>query len=170
MRGWLKRLRGILGLGVVGGAVGALFGGLLGLGLSLLGFGIIDWLTLESGAALGGIFGAFAASGAGLLLTAFGSRQTLEELSPGRVGAFGAVLGFLAPPIFVFLNTGSFWGPGAGPLGLIAAIATISGVLGGALGSGLVLTAQRAPSGELAHERAGALGSGETADGVVQSR
>ena len=161
---WLKRLRGVLGLGVVGGAVGALFGGLVWFVTSVLGLGSIAFDPLGLAAAVWGVFGAFAASGAGLLLTALGSRQTLEELSPWRVGAFGAVMGFLAPPIFVFLNTGSFWGPGAGPFAVIATIATISGVLGGALGSGLVLTAQRAPSEELAHERAGALGAGETAD------
>ena len=156
---WLKRLRGILGLGVVGGAVGALFGGLWWFGSSVLGIGSIVFGTLGWTAARWGGFGAFAASGAGLLLTALGSRQTLEELSPWRVGAFGALMGFLAPPAFVFLMTGSFWGP---TVGLVAAI---SGVFGGALGSGLVLTAQHAPSEELARGRASAIGSGDPADG-----
>ena len=164
MGAWLKRLRGVLGLGVVGGAVGALFGGLFWFVSLFLGWGI-DYWTLGLAAAVWGGFGAFAASGAGLLLTALGSRQILEELSHWRVGAFGAVMGFLAPPILVFLNTGSFWGPGVGPVGLIATIATISGVLGAGLGSGLVLTAQRAPYEELARRPSGALGSGETAEG-----
>lgn len=86
-------------------------------------------------------------------------------MSHWRVGAFGAVLGFLGPPAFVFLNTGKFWGPGAGPFGVIAAITTISCVLGAGLGSGLVMAAQRAPSKELASGQLGALGSGDTAEG-----
>ena len=162
---WLKRLRGVLGLGVVGGAVGALFGGLMWFGSSVLGLGSIVFEPLGLSAAVWGVFGAFAASGAGLLLTTLGSRQTLEELSHWRVGAFGAVMGFLAPPIFVFLNTGSFWGPGAGPFAVVATITAISTLLGAGIGSGLVLTAQRAPSQELASGRLGALGSGESAEG-----
>ncbi len=161
MGGWLKRLRGVLGLGVVGGAAGALFGGLWWFGSSVLGLGGIDFGTLGGTAALWGGFGAFAASGAGVLLTARGSRQTLEELSPWRVGAFGVVTGFLAPPAYIFLMTGGggFWNPTVG------LVVTISGVLGGALGSGLVLTAKRAPPELLARGRAGPLGSGERADG-----
>ncbi len=157
---WLKRLRGVLGLGVLGGAAGALFGALWWFGSSVLGLGGIVFGPLGWTAALWGGFGAFAASGAGLLLTALGSRQTLEELSPWRVGAFGTLMGFLAPPAYVFLMTGGyFWDP---TVGLVAAI---SGVLGGALGSGLVLTAKRAPSELPARGQTHALGSGETTDG-----
>jgi hypothetical protein len=62
MRGWLKRLRGILGLGVVGGVVGALVGGLWWFGTSLLGSDFTLG-TLGTAAALWGGFGAFAAGG-----------------------------------------------------------------------------------------------------------
>ena len=159
MASWLKRLRGILGLGAFGGAAGALFGGLWWLGSSVLGLGGIVFGPLGWTVALWGGFGAFAASGAGLLLTALGSRQTLEQLSPLRVGAFGLVMGFLAPPAYVFLMTGVFWGP------TLSIVATISGVLGGALGSGLVLAAKRAPLDLPTGGQARVLGSGGNAGG-----
>lgn len=76
MRRWLKRLRGILGLGVMGGVVGALVGALWWLGASLLG-SVFTLGTIGTAAALWGGFGAFAAGGAGLLLTAVGSKQSL---------------------------------------------------------------------------------------------
>ena len=154
MASWLKRLRGIVGLGAFGGAAGALFGGLWWFGSSVLGLGGVVFGPLGWTAALWGGFGALAASGAGLLLTSLGSRQTLEQLSPLRVGAFGLVMGFLAPPAYMFLMTGVFWGP------TLSIVATISGVLGGALGSGLVLAAKRAPADLPAGGERLALGSG----------
>ncbi len=159
MASWMERLRGILGLGAFGGAAGALFGGLWWFGSSVLGLGGIVFGPLGWTVALWGGFGAFAASGAGLLLTALGSRQTLDQLSPLRLGAFGLVMGFLAPPAYMFLMTGVFWGP------TLSIVATISGVVGGALGSGLVLAAKRAPPELSTGGETRMLGSAETAGG-----
>jgi len=163
MGNWLKRLRGTLGLGAIGGAAGALFGSLWWFGTNLLGLQF-TFGSLGMASAVWGGFGAFAASGAALLLAAFGSRQTLEELSPWRVAAFGAAMGFLAPPGFIFMVTGSFWAPGVASFGLVAFIATISALLGAGLGGGLVLSAQRAPIEELTDGALESLGAGpETA-------
>jgi len=159
MASWRKRLRGILGLGVLGAAAGGLFGGLWWFGTAVLGLGGVVFGPLGWTAALWASFGAFAAGGAGLLLTALGSRQTLEQLSPWRLGAFGAVMGFLAPPAYMFLMTGVFWGP------TLSLVATISGLLGGALGSGLVLAAKRAPRELSTGGESLMLGSAETAGG-----
>ena len=143
MGGWLKRLRGVMGLGLVGGAAGAVFGGLWWFGSSVLGLGSIVFGTLGWTAALWGGFGAFATTGVGVLLATDGAKSTLEDLSPWRVAAFGAVMGLLAPPVLVFVVTGSFWAPGVGLVG------GMSGVFGALLGSGLVLTAKRAQAAEL---------------------
>lgn len=134
-----KRLKSIVGLGVLGGGVGAVFGSLWWLGTSILGLGGVVFGHLGWTALLWAGFGAFAAGGAGVLLTVLGSRLTLEQLSPWRLAAFGAVMGFVAPPAYMFMMTGVFWGP------VLSMVATISGALGAALGAGLVVAAKRAP-------------------------
>jgi len=158
MNEWLRRLRGVLGLGAAGGVAGALFGGLWWLVAPLLGISAIVIGDVAVTALIWGFFGAFAASGAGLLLSAVGRYGSIEELSPWRVGAFGAVMGLLAPSAFLLLFSGSIWGPGMG------VFATISGLVGGALGSGLVLAAQHAPSKELAPGSSATLDAGDVVD------
>ena len=49
-------------------------------------------------------------------------------------------MGFLGPPVYMLLMTGVYWGP------VLSLVATMSGVLGGAVGYGLVVAAKRAPS------------------------
>ena len=160
MKGLMKRLRGVLGLGALGGTAGAVIGSLWWFGAYLLGdtggviFGPLGWT-----AALWGTFGAFGAAGAGLLLTVSSSRRTLDQLSPWRLGAFGAVMGFLAPPVYMLLSTGVYWGP------VLSMVATASGVLGGIVGYGLVEVAKRAPSELAAGDETRSLESAETAGG-----
>lgn len=139
MAGWLKRLKGIAGLSALGGAAGAVFGSMWWFATSVLGLGGVVFGHLGWTALLWAGFGAFAAGGASFLLTMLGARLTLEELSPWRMAAFGAVMGFLAPPAYMFAMTGVFWGP------VLSVVSTISGVLGGALGASLVVAAKRAP-------------------------
>jgi len=159
MRDWLRRLRGVLGLGTVGGVAGALFGAVWWLLAPILGIAGLVIGDVWSTATVWGFCGAFAASGAGLLLSALGTRRSLQQLSPWRVAAFGAVMGLLAPSAFLVLVTGSFWGP------YMSLFATISGMVGGALGGGIVLIAQGAPPDELGPGRSEALGPGEAGDG-----
>ena len=124
------------------------------LGIGGVVFGPLGWT-----AALWGTFGAFAAGGAGLLLTVSSSRRTLDQLSPWRLGAFGAVMGVLAPPAYMFLMTGVYWGP------VLSLVATMSGVLGGAVGYGLVVAAKRAPSELAPGDEARMLDAGGIAGG-----
>lgn len=140
---WAAKLRGLLGLGMAGGVAGAILGVVWWVGASLVGAGSIAFGSLPWTIALWTGFGSFAALGVGVGLATIGSRRTLEELSPVGAAALGAAVGSLAPFLVVFAATGGFWVPS---LGLIAGA---SGVLGGVLGSGLVVTAQRAAAREL---------------------
>jgi hypothetical protein len=141
VKGLVRRLRGVLGLGAFGGLAGALAGSLFWVGVFLLGetngvvFGSLGWT-----AALWGTFGAFGAAGAGALLTLSSSRRTFDQVSPWRLAAFGAAMGFLAPPAYMFVMTGAYWGP------VLSILAAASGVLGGSIGYGLVAVAKRAPT------------------------
>ena len=141
MKRLLRRLRGVLGLGAFGGAAGALAGSMFWMGVFLLGatdgviFGSLGWT-----AALWGTFGAFGTAGAGILLTVSSSRRTFDQVSPWHLAMFGAVMGFFAPPTYMFVMTGAYWGP------VLSIVAGASALLGGSIGYGLVAAARRAPS------------------------
>ena len=153
MKTWLRRLRGVLGLGAVGGVVGWLFGALWWFAVSVLGVGGLEFGSLGVTGALWAFFGAFATTGTGLLLLVLGSTGSLERLSPWRVAAFGALAGFVAPPAFV-----GFWGP------TVALVASISSAFGAVLGGGLVWAAKRAPADQLTDGDRDAPGSGDAID------
>ena len=143
MRRWLGKLRGLLGLGVLGGAAGAVVGGLWWVGATLLGIGEIAFGSLGWTLALWSGFCASATTAVGALLATFGSKSTLEDLSPWPAVACGAVIGLLAPGAVAFLLTGTVWVTGVGLLG------GVSGLLGGVLGGGFVIMAKRARTAEL---------------------
>lgn len=147
MERWVGKLRGLFGLSAVGAAAGGLFGALWEIGSTWLGLGGLSFGSLGWSAALWAGFGAFAAGGVGVFLAAVGSKRTLEELSVWRAGIGGAVLGSVAPLAMVFAVTGGFWAPSIGY------VAGLSGLFGGLLGGGLVLTAKRAHAAELRSSR-----------------
>ena len=152
---WMAKLRGLLGMGVAGGVAGAILGVLWWAGASIVGGGAIAFGSLPWTVGLWAGFGSFAALGVGVGLATIGSRWTLQELSPAGSAAVGALVGGLAPFLVVFAATGGFWVPS---IGLIAGA---SGALGGLLGSGLVVAAQRAETRELAEgEEATLVGPG----------
>lgn len=143
MKRWVAKLRGLFGLSVVGAAAGGLFGALWEIGSTWLGLGGLSFGSLGWSAALWAGFGAFAAGGLGVFLAAVSAKSTLEELSAWRAGAGGAVLGSVAPLVLVFAVTGGFAAPAIGY------VAGLSGLFGGLLGAGLVVTAKRAHAAEL---------------------
>ena len=125
MKKWVRRLRGLLGLSAIGGAIGALFGmARIGL-LALLGIEGLTAGVLFGTAAFYGAFAAVAAGGVGVLLATAGSRLTLQELSPWKAALCGAALGAAAPLLFALVTY-----TGVGGLSAFATIAVRFGLLG----------------------------------------
>lgn len=147
-----SKIRGILGLGLVGGAVGFGVGAIWGGILSVLRSGIVfdvDYLpfllTMVLGNAKGFMMiGAFTAAGFGGLLAMADSRRSLEELPLWRMGLFGALVGAAFPPIFVVWRMGV----SAASLSYAVTLLPVMGVLGcagGVLTASMVALAKRAP-------------------------
>ncbi|HJQ65954.1 MAG TPA: hypothetical protein VJ816_06240 [Gemmatimonadales bacterium] len=92
MKDFLRKCRGILGMGVTWGVVwGAVFAA-----LSLI-VGLVDPDVIDPGegpipvAGIGAIFGFVSGSAFGLLLSLAEGRKAIAELSTGRAAVFGAL-------------------------------------------------------------------------------
>lgn len=149
LRTWMERLRGLAGLGTIGGAAGGIIGALWGLTAPLAG-----WMSdplLESVVmigALGLVSGAACALGFGGLLVALESERSLERLSLPRMALLGALVGAALPATFILATSGL-----ANVIALPGTVAAIVGVgagLGASLSAVLVGVAQRAHQDELA--------------------
>ena len=152
IRGLLAKARGILGLGLAGGAVGFL-GGFLGALLPAAVDAVVHkrgdlWLVVVQLALRSGIdwalLGMFVGSGFGSLVALTSRRRSLEELSPWRMGLLGGLAGALFVPIALGIEGG--WAAAAEAS---AAITCMSAALGAALSTSLVVVAQRADRAEL---------------------
>ena len=152
IRRLLAKARGILGLGLVGGAVGFV-GGFFG---ALL-LGTVDavvhkggdlWLLILQLALRSGIdwalLGLFVGSGFGSLVALTSRRRSLEQLSPWRTGTLGGLAGALFVPVALGLEGG--WAAAAEAS---VAIMCMSATLGAVLSTALVVVAQRADRAEL---------------------
>lgn len=102
MKGFLRRLRGIIGMGLTWAVAGA--GVLTGVGL--FGGGFVPGLTLT-----GAFMGFFAGSAFGVILSVIERHKRLEDLSLKRMALWGGLGGFLiAAGINLFLGSGGlFW-------------------------------------------------------------
>ena len=143
MKNWMRKLRGIVGMGAIWGALGAILGisgGLIGGFLD--GGGMAEWV-FTLGLGFGG-FGVLMGSGFAATLTLLDGRKTLSELSIGRAAAWGGSAGFILPLALVASLSG-----GALPLLPALASAAVAGGVAALLGAGTVLVARR--QGELAH-------------------
>ena len=149
MNRWWKKLRGLVGLTALGGAVGGVFGAVGTAITGFLGGGIVTAeLLFYGGVAWGGI-AAVASAGVGLFLAAGGRRKSLAELSAVKAGVFGMLIGAAAP---LLLNLGiRVVLLGLAPTVSVSVVASmaIGGTLCGALGAGFVTAAQRADAGRL---------------------
>jgi len=157
MKGFLRKLRGILGTGLTWAAGwGALFGGM--------------WAALGSpfGAVLeavaGGAFlGAFAGGSFAVILSIAERRRTLGELSLRRVALWGGIGGMtlilLLSPLALFrlLEAGL---PISAMLQFLIPLG-ISGALGAGFASGSVALAKREGRKEIGGSERGVLTSGE---------
>lgn len=147
------RLRGLLGLGVLGGLLGFVGGLLWTLGVSLFGLGGFagGWVAVASqltgAATLWGLLGAFTATAFGTLLMFSDSKRSLDQLPLWRMAVLGALAGAAFLPAFVTIRFGvAFFMDAAHTLlptmGLLA-------TFGAAFTTSLVVMAQRAHRAEL---------------------
>ena len=154
MKTWLRRIRGVFGMGLSWAAGWALFGLLIGVASNLLPF--LPWhyvfeifdAPLPALAIPGFVGGALFST----VLGVAGRRRRFGELSLPRIAALGAVGGLLlslVPAAMVTVGLASFR---EGALGLWQLTAVVSGplaLLGAASASGSLLLARRAEKREL---------------------
>ncbi len=142
----LHRLRGLMGLGFVGGCLGALFGAGSMMLKNLTMFGSILGLSIAESATGWGVFGALAGSGFGLVLTMMAGRRRLQELNFWRAAILGGVVGVSLPVVWFGTQLGWTF-----PILVLFVLpqAAMCGAFGMLLGSGLVAVAKDAESREL---------------------
>lgn len=140
MKKLLRRLRGMLGVGITWGTLWGLIGGVVGLTIALLrpvpGLGeeILVW-------ALGmGAYGVVSGMGFAALLSLGEGRKRLQELSLPKVALWG-VLGSAAVPLL--FGALGFFDAGTSLLDVLGAIG-LTATLGGTFATGAVAIARRA--------------------------
>lgn len=159
MANWLRKLRGVLGIGLSWGLPATVVGLIGGVVASVVGGGPL-LPSLATGAAMvGGLF-FLLGTGFALALTLTEGRRTLHELTPRRASVWGAVAGGWLPVVTVLVSTGSRFGTVLADPELLAALlggVASCGALGAALAGGTVAVARQAP----AALRAGSVGGDE---------
>lgn len=138
---WLRKLRGLTGVGVTWGvawsAVGAAIGGVLGVlspELWTWGNPIFEW-------ALGmGLYGFVSGVGFGKLLALAEGRKRLDQLSLGRVAVWGVLGSAMVPLLFGALG---FFAAGTTAMEVLGAMG-VTALLGGLSAPGAVALARRA--------------------------
>ena len=134
------KLRGIVGLGLIGGVAGFLTGALWGITSSLVRSGIFfdaEYLRFLGRMALGNatgfmLIGASTGAGFATLLAAFDPSRSIDDLPLWRMGLFGALVGAAFPPLYVIAAMGL--------PGYLASAPTLLPVMGVLAGVGAVFT------------------------------
>ncbi len=147
MRRWLRRMRGILGIGAIWGLPASIVGAVGGIVASVLGGGPVLGSAVWGSVAVGGLFfllgGAFATA-----LTITEGRRTLDDLSPWRAAAWGGLAGAGVLAMMLLASFGLDFAVLLGDpqllLGILAGFGSY-GVLGAVLAGGTVAVARRAP-------------------------
>ena len=141
MKDLLRRLRGLLGVGVTWGSLWAGIGAGIGLAVGVFSPGawglattIFDWTVGM------GLYGLVSGMGFGAVLSVTEGRRTLQELSLRRVAVWG-VLGSAAVPL-LFGALGTF-AAGTTVVDVVQAI-LVTGTLGGIFAPAGVAAAKRA--------------------------
>jgi hypothetical protein len=144
----VAKLRGLLGLGAIGGIAGFVGGTLWAGALNLLGLAyptLWDIVGLGGGA---GLSGAACGIGFGALLVTVESGRTLENLPLWRMSLLGAAAGALVPTVFMLATSGLFHFVNAPQI--VISVVGYGAILGGLLSSTMVSLAKRAQQAELA--------------------
>ena len=146
MKRWIRRLRGVLGIGTAWGLAGTTVGAIGGLVASVAG-GLPLPQLLELALGAGG-FGFVLGSAFAAVLTMLEPRRTLEELSPRRAAVWGALAGAALPIAWIVVVVLPEVGANIlHPRLLVAALAASGayGVLSAALAALTVALARLAP-------------------------
>lgn len=149
------KVRGIVGLGVLGALAGFAVGAIWGVVSSMVRSGVfvdVDYLRFLARMAVGNAIGfmkigAFTTAGFGVLLAAVDSRRSLDELPLWRMALFGALVGASFPPIYVIGQTG-FSAYRAAALSFVPVMGAL-GLAGAVVASSMVAIAKRANRREL---------------------
>ena len=132
-----RRLRGLLGVGVMWGAMWAVVGAIIG----VVAPESWTWAHPILDVAIGmGAYGVISGIGFGALLSLSEGRRTLGDLSLQRVALWGVLGGAAVPPIFGLLGT---FPVGTTLMDVIGAVG-VTAFLGGTFASSSVAMARRA--------------------------
>ena len=151
----LRKGRGIVGLGVIGGSLGLIGGGFWGLGTAVLelgffvdaGYWSIVLQRIVGAATYFALPAAFATTSFGVLLGVTDGRRSLTDLPLWRMALLGAVGGGLFVPAYILVRVGlSAFAPF--PTTILPLMGLFAG-LGGALSVSLTAVAKRAHRAEL---------------------
>jgi hypothetical protein len=135
----MRRLRGLVGVGMTWSVAWALIGAAIGLVIGavspeLVGSSVVEW-------ALGlGAYGLVSGVGFGGLLAYHESRKSVAELSPGRAAIWGVLGAVMVPILFGLLG---FFEADTTLLDVLQAMA-VTAALGGTFAAGSVAIAREA--------------------------
>lgn len=146
MKAVLRRLRGVLGTAVTWAVLWALIGGLFYLAWFLLSppparLGVSLWDALAIGVPVGAIAGAMTGAFFAVVLMIAERRNTIEQLSLGRMGVLGTAVGALLvflDPLSSLIARGTF----VIPRGLVPTMVVL-GILGGSSAMVMLQVARR---------------------------
>ena len=150
MKGLLRRLKGILGIGglwaAAGGVVGTMAGAALALGNGLPLLPVV-WAVAFQSAGIGFVLGSSFAT----LFTILEGRRRFDELSTARAALWGFLAGAGVVGAWAAIALATLSGPGAVALAsinlplLVGGAMASYGTMSAALASGTVALAKRAP-------------------------
>ena len=147
----MRRLRGLLGVGVTWGTLWAGIGAGIGLLVGMASPEVWGWTNPILDYAIGiGVYGFFSGVGFGTLLSIGEGRRTLLELSLLKVGVFGVLGAVLIPLAFGMLGT---FAAGTTVVDILEAV-LLTGVLGGTFAAESVVIARKAELREMEEHRA----------------
>ncbi len=150
MRKLLRRLRGLMGVGLTWGTLWGGIGAGIGLLVGVMSPEVWMWTNPILDYAIGiGLYGFFSGVGFGTLLSVGEGRRTILDLSLGKVAVFGVLGAVLVPVAFGMMGA---FAAGTTVVDIIEAV-LLTGVLGGTFAPGSVAIARRAELREAEERR-----------------
>lgn len=137
----VRRLRGLLGVGITWGVLWATIGTIVGFVLGVVAPESGGWTGRITDWMIGlGLYGLVSGVGFGAFLALRERNRTISDISLGRAAVWGVIGAALAP--LVFLGLGAF-PPGTTTAAVVGAIA-VTASLGGAVAPAALVIARRA--------------------------
>ena len=136
----IRRVRGILGLGLIASGIGALLGASVGIWGMISDPGDYDLRNVLDGTLILGSFGLFCGAGFAGLLTASSGRLELAQVRRLRVTLLGILAGILPALLVYYGGIPDFLSLGEVLIPILG-----GGALGGLVGLGFTEIARRAP-------------------------